>query len=225
MDCLVNGWKMLRTGLFLCNRFWGCPVPVWKSNNPNNKEVYVFGSIQEIEEFFDTTIDDLHRPFIDTLVKEDPYDPKYQIARVEDVLDCWFESGSMPYAQLHYPFENQEKFEHDFSADFIVEYTAQTRGWFYTLMVLHTALHYDANYNAEKLPPFKNVICHGVVLDAKGQKLSKRLGNYADPRDIFAKYGTDALRWLMLSSPILNGGELLIDKEAESVKNVMRFSN
>ena len=198
------------------NRFWGAPIPVWKSDNPKNKELYVFGSIKELEDFFGKKVTDLHRPFIDELTKPDPLDPKYTLRRVEDVFDCWFESGSMPYGQAHYPFENKDWFESHFPADFIVEYTAQTRGWFYTLMVLSTAL-FDR-------PPFWNCICHGVVLDEKGQKLSKRLNNYADPKEIFALYGSDALRWLMVSSPVLRGGELLIDKDCKMVRDVARLA-
>lgn len=131
--------------------------------------------------------------------------------RVPDVFDCWFESGSMPFAQIHYPFENKEWFE---SADFITEYIAQTRGWFYTLFVLSTAL-----FNRE---PFKNCICHGVVLDVKGQKLSKRLNNYADPMEVFDRYGSDALRFLMLSGSIICGGNLLLDKEGNSIRDVLK---
>jgi isoleucyl-tRNA synthetase len=197
------------------NRFWGAPIPVWKSDNPNNKKDYVFGSIKELEEFFGVEVKDLHRPFIDTLTKPDPEDSNYTLRRVEDVFDCWFESGSMPYAQVHYPFENKEWFESHFPADFIVEYMAQTRGWFYTLVVLSTALF-------DRIP-FKNVICHGVVLDGKGQKLSKRLNNYADPMALFDKYGSDALRWVMVSSPIMHGGELLIDKEGNMVRDAVRL--
>lgn len=198
------------------NRFWGSPIPVWKSDNPHNKELYVFGSIKELEDFFGVEVKDLHKPFIDDLTKPDPLDPQYTLKRVPDVFDCWFESGSMPYAQAHYPFENKEWFEKHFPADFIVEYAAQTRGWFYTLMVLSTAL-FDR-------PPFLNCICHGVILDEKGQKLSKRLNNYADPKAIFAEYGADALRWLMVSSPVMRGMELLIDKEGKMVRDVLRLS-
>lgn len=197
------------------NRFWGVPIPIWKSNNPNNHKNYVFGSIEEMEKFFNVKIDDLHRPFIDQLTAPDPEDPKYTLTRIEDVLDCWFESGSMPYAQVHYPFENKEWFENHFPADFIVEYIAQTRGWFYTLMVLSTALF-------DRIP-FKNCICHGVVLDTEGKKLSKRLNNYADPLEIFDKYGSDAMRWLMMSSTVMNAGELLIDKEGNMVRDFIRL--
>lgn len=197
------------------NRFWGTPIPVWKSNNPDNPVLYVFGSIAELEAFFETKVKDLHRPAIDNLTKPDPLNDKYTIRRVEDVFDCWFESGSMPYGQVHYPFENKEWFEHHFPADFIVEYQAQTRGWFYTLMVLATAL-FDK-------PPFKNCICHGVVLDDKGQKLSKRLNNYVDPKEIFDKFGADALRWFMMSSPVMRGNEMHIDKEGKFIRDAVRL--
>ena len=135
--------------------------------------------------------------------------------RVDEVFDCWFESGSMPYAQVHYPMENREWFENHFPADFIVEYVAQTRGWFYTMMVLSTAL-FDC-------PPFQNVICHGVVLDAEGQKLSKRLRNYPDPEEMFRTQGSDALRWFLCSSPILRGADLNIDAEGKAIAEVRRL--
>lgn len=191
------------------NRYWGSPIPVWKNEKG---DVKVFGSIAELEAFFGKKVEDLHRPFIDELVKIDA-DGTWK--RVTDVFDCWFESGSMPFAQVHYPFENKDWFEKHFPADFIVEYEAQTRGWFYTLMVLGTAL-FDK-------PPFKNVICHGVVLDEKGQKLSKRLNNYADPMELMGQYGADALRWRMVSSPIMQGGELLIAKDGSDVREVARL--
>lgn len=199
------------------NRFWGCPVPVWRSDDPDYPRIDVYGSIEELERDFGVEVKDLHRPFIDTLTRPNPDDPtgKSKMVRVEDVLDCWFESGSMPYAQAHYPFENKEWFENHFPADFIVEYVAQTRGWFYTLMVLSTAL-FDR-------PPFLNCICHGVVLAADGQKLSKRLKNYPDPWEVFDEYGSDAMRWYMMSSPIMRGGELLIDKEGKAVRDTLRL--
>ncbi len=202
------------------NRFWGCPIPVWKSNNPNNKKLYVFGSIKEIEDFFapyhkGLKINDLHRPFIDLLTAPDPEDSKYTISRVTDVFDCWFESGSMPFAQVHYPFDNKEWFETHFPADFIVEYVGQTRGWFYTLMVLSTAIF-------DRIP-FKNCICHGVILDEKGKKLSKKLRNYPDPNDIFNQYGADAMRWRMISEPIMHGGNLLISKDGNDIRDIVRL--
>lgn len=199
------------------DRFWGCPIPIWESDDPDCPHIEVFGSIAEIEEAFQVKVPDLHRPFIDTLIKNNPKDPtgKSKLRRVKGVLDCWFESGSMPYAQLHYPFENKEKFERNFPADFIVEYVAQTRGWFYTLLVLSTALF-------NKLP-FKACICHGVILGDGGMKLSKRLQNYADPESVFALYGSDALRWYLISSPVMRGQEITIDKEATGVQEALRL--
>ena len=148
------------------NRFWGSPIPVWRSDDPRFPRIDVYGSLDELERDFGVRPTDLHRPYIDDLVRPNPDDPsgKSTMRRVPDVLDCWFESGSMPFAQVHYPFENKEWFENHFPADFIVEYVAQTRGWFYTLHVLGTAL-FDR-------PPFQTCICHGVVLAEDGQKLS-----------------------------------------------------
>ncbi|MCZ6903572.1 MAG: isoleucine--tRNA ligase [Rickettsia endosymbiont of Ixodes persulcatus] len=199
------------------NRFWGTPLPVWKSDDPKYPRIDVYGSIEELEKDFGVKVTDLHRPFIDELTRANPDDPtgKSTMRRIEDVFDCWFESGSMPYSQAHYPFENKKWFEDHFPADFIVEYSAQTRGWFYTLMVLSTAL-FDR-------PPFLNCICHGVILDATGQKLSKRLNNYADPLELFDKYGSDALRVTMLSSNIVKGQELLIDKDGKMVFDTLRL--
>jgi len=150
-------------------------------------------------------------------VRPNPDDPsgRAMMRRVPDVLDCWFESGSMPYAQVHYPFENKQWFEEHFPADFIVEYVSQTRGWFYTMMVLATAL-FDR-------PPFQNCICHGVVLDDEGQKLSKRLKNYPDPEQMFETHGADALRWFLISSPILRGLDLNIDREGHGIREVVRL--
>ncbi len=206
------------------NRFWGCPVPVWKSNDPAYPRIDVYGSLAEMEkDFGKLPIDkegkvNLHRPFIDDLTRPNPNDPtgESQMVRVTDVLDCWFESGSMPYAQCHYPFENKEWFENNFPADFITEYLAQTRGWFYTLMVLSTALFGK--------PPFKNVICHGTILDENSQKLSKRLKNYADPLEIFAEYGSDAMRFYMISQPVMKGQELRIDKEGKAIRDTLRLA-
>ncbi|NOT31290.1 MAG: isoleucine--tRNA ligase [Planctomycetes bacterium] len=192
------------------NRFWGTPIPVWRS--PSGK-LKVFGSIAELERASGQKIKDLHRPFIDEIVVREDGE---EYRRVEDVLDCWFESGSMPFAQVHYPFENKAWFDGEHGkADFIVEYVAQTRGWFYTLMVLSTAL-----FGRE---PFKNCICHGVVLDEQGQKLSKRLKNYKSPEDVFATHGADALRWYLCSSPILRGGDLNIDKDGKAIGEVVRL--
>lgn len=177
---------------------------------------YVFGSIKELEVFFDKTdIRDLHRPYIDELERVDPHNPDQKIVRIPDVFDCWFESGSMPFASIHYPFESNEWFETHIPADFITEYIAQTRGWFYTLMVLSTAL-----FNRI---PFKTCICHGVILDSEGQKLSKRLKNYPDPIEMFSKYGSDAMRWFLLSSHVLIGGDLNISPDGSEVRDIMRL--
>jgi isoleucyl-tRNA synthetase len=198
------------------NRFWGAPIPVWTSDDPAYPRIDVYGSIEELERDFGVKVTDLHRPAIDNLTRPNPDDPtgRSTMRRVEDVLDCWFESGSMPFAQQHYPFENKETFESNFPADFIVEYVAQTRGWFYTLMVLSTAL-FDTI-------PFKNVICHGVVLDENKQKLSKRLRNYPDPQEVLNTQGADALRWYLLSSPLMSGGDLAMPKDARGISQALR---
>lgn len=199
------------------NRYWGSPIPVWKSDDPNYPRTDVYGSVADMERDFGVKVTDLHRPFVDDLTRPNPDDPsgKSTMRRVPEVLDCWFESGSMPFAQVHYPFENKEWFETHFPADFIVEYVAQTRGWFYTLVVLATAL-FDK-------PPFKNVICHGVVLDSEGMKLSKTLRNYPDPEEMFDTVGADALRWFLMSSPILRGGDLQISKDGKQMHEVVRL--
>ena len=200
------------------NRFWGCPVPVWRSDDPQYPRIDVYGSLDQIEKDFGVRPDNLHRPYIDELTRPNPDDPtgKSKMVRVSDVLDCWFESGSMPYAQCHYPFENKEWFENNFPADFITEYIAQTRGWFYTLVVLSVAL-FDK-------PPFKNVICHGTILDEKAQKLSKRLKNYTDPLEIFSTYSSDAMRFYMMSQPVMKGQELRIDKDGKAIRDTLRLS-
>ncbi|MDH3755943.1 MAG: isoleucine--tRNA ligase, partial [Acidimicrobiia bacterium] len=186
------------------NRFWGSPLPVWKSDDPGHPRIDVYGSLDEIEADFGVRPDDLHRPFIDELVRPNPDDPtgRSMMRRVPEVLDCWFESGSMPFAQVHYPFENKDWFESHFPADFIVEYINQTRGWFYTLHVLAGAL-FDK-------PAFDNVICHGVLLADDGAKLSKKLRNYSEPTDVFDNQGADAMRWYFMSSNIVRGGDARI---------------
>jgi len=262
------------------NRFFGCPMPVWRVPNIidsmpegfsspealdeafNSKENQnriadiinrkraikpkVFSSIAEMEEFFrddyiadykngknsgkyiqtDGTfkITDLHRPYVDELVK---YEDGFKMRRIEDVFDCWFESGSMPFASVGFTDFTQNEINgkqsteqeatkkpSNFPADFIVEYVAQTRGWFYTLMILGTALFDEA--------PFKNCICHGVILDSKGEKLSKRLQNYPDPKEIFEKYGADSMRWFLLKSPVMRGGDLYMDATGDQIKDVSR---
>ena len=207
----ARDWSISRS------RFWGAPLPVWKSDDPRYPRIDVYGSVAELERDFGVAVPDLHRPYIDELVRSNPDDPsgKSQMRRVSEVFDCWFESGSMPFAQVHYPFENKEWFEGHFPADFVVEYVAQTRGWFYTMTVLATAL-FDR-------PPFKNVICHGVVVDDENQKLSKRLKNYPDPVDMFQLHGSDAMRWYLCSSPILRGQDLSIDLEGRGIAEVVRL--
>ena len=199
------------------NRFWGTPIPVWKSDDPAYPRIDVYGSLDELERDFGMRPADLHRPAIDELTRPNPDDPtgRATMRRIPDVLDCWFESGSMPFAQLHYPFENRERFEAHFPADFIVEYVGQTRGWFYTLHVLATALFGK--------PPFRSCIAHGVLLGDDGRKLSKRLRNFPDPEEVFADQGADAMRWYLLSSPVLRGQDGIIERKAfaEAVRLVL----
>ena len=199
------------------NRFWGSPIPVWRSDDPAYPRTDAYGSLDEIEADFGVRLTDLHRPAVDALVRPNPDDPtgRSMMRRVPEVLDCWFESGSMPFAQVHYPFEAKDWFDSHSPADFIVEYIAQTRGWFYTLHVLSVAL-FDR-------PAFRNVICHGVVLDAEGRKLSKKLRNYPDPEEIMETIGSDPLRWYLMSSPILRGGDLRIAQDGAGIADVVRL--
>jgi isoleucyl-tRNA synthetase len=207
----ARDWSITR------NRFWGSPIPVWKSDDPRYPRIDVYGSLDELEADFGARPVDLHRPGIDELVRPNPDDPTGQsmMRRVEDVLDCWFESGSMPFAQVHYPFENVDWFEGHFPADFIVEYVGQTRCWFYTLHVMGTAL-FDK-------PPFLNCMAHGVILGSDKQKLSKRLRNYPDPEEMFAAFGADAMRWFLLSSPVVRGGDIVVERKgpSEAVRGVL----
>ncbi|MEO6880477.1 MAG: class I tRNA ligase family protein, partial [Mycobacteriaceae bacterium] len=186
------------------NRYWGSPIPVWVSDDPAHPRVDVYGSLDELEADFGVRPSDLHRPFVDELTRPNPDDPTgaATMRRVPEVLDCWFESGSMPYAQVHYPFENREWFESHYPGDFIVEYNGQTRGWFYTLHVLATAL-FDR-------PSFRTVVAHGIVLGDDGTKMSKSLRNYPDVNEVFDRDGSDAMRWFLMSSPILRGGNLVV---------------
>ncbi|HJB10073.1 MAG TPA: isoleucine--tRNA ligase [Candidatus Brachybacterium merdavium] len=194
------------------NRYWGTPIPVWKSDDPEYPRIEVYGSLAEMEEAFGTLPRDeygevnLHRPYIDDLTRPNPDDPSgtSRMRRVSDVFDVWFDSGSMPFAQVHYPFDNTEWFDSHNPADFIVEYIGQTRGWFYVMHVLATAL-FDR-------PAFSSVICHGIVLGEDGQKMSKSLRNYPDVREMYDAYGADAMRWFLMSSPILRGGNLIVDE-------------
>lgn len=176
------------------NRYWGTPIPVWVNEKG---DIHVVESIQELETLTKTKITDIHRHFIDDLMFEKD---GYTYRRIPEVFDCWFESGSMPYAQNHYPFENKSAFEHSFPADFIAEGIDQTRGWFYTLTILSTALF--------KKPAFKNVIVNGIILAEDGNKMSKKLKNYPDPEIVINKFGADAIRLYMLGSPAVKADDL-----------------
>ncbi|MFD4368797.1 isoleucine--tRNA ligase [Rhodococcus sp. NPDC058521] len=189
------------------NRYWGSPIPVWMSDDPEYPRTDVYGSLDELERDFGVRPTDLHRPVIDELVRPNPDDPtgRSMMRRVPEVLDCWFESGSMPFAQVHYPFENTDWFDSHNPSDFIVEYNGQTRGWFYNLHVLATAL-FDR-------PTFRTVVAHGIVLGDDGLKMSKSKGNYPDVKEVFDRDGSDAMRWFLMSSPILRGGNLVVTEQ------------
>jgi len=205
------------------NRYWGSPIPVWVSDDPEHPRTDVYGSLAELEADFgrlprnaDGEVD-LHRPFIDELTRPNPDDPtgRSTMRRIPDVLDVWFDSGSMPYAQVHYPFESTDWFEHHYPGDFIVEYIGQTRGWFYLLHVLATAL-FDR-------PAFRSAVSHGIVLGNDGRKMSKSLRNYPDVTEVFDRDGSDAMRWFLMASPILRGGNLVVTEEGirDAVRQVM----
>jgi isoleucyl-tRNA synthetase len=182
------------------DRFWATAMPVWKGDKDSIK---VIGSYAELEKLSGKKLEDYHRPWVDEITFD--IDGEH-FTRVDKVLDCWFESGSMPFAQLHYPFENKEKFEANYPADFIVEYVGQVRAWFYYVHAVNTALFGE---NA-----FKNVITTGVVAGNDGRKMSKSLGNYTDPNELMDKFSADSLRFLLLSSPLLSGEDFaLIDKD------------
>ncbi|GAA2172857.1 isoleucine--tRNA ligase [Agrococcus versicolor] len=189
------------------NRYWGSPIPVWKSDDPNHPRVDVYGSLDELERDFGVRPTDLHRPFIDELTRPNPDDPtgRSTMRRIPDVLDVWFDSGSMPFAQVHYPFEQQEWFDTHSPADYIVEYIGQTRGWFYVLHVLSVALFGRA--------AFRNVISHGIILGDDGFKASKSRRNYPDVNESFDAYGSDAVRWNLLQGSILRGGNFIVSEE------------
>lgn len=188
------------------NRYWGTPIPLWRAGNG---DLMAIGSIQELEELSCQKIHDLHRHHIDSLTFERNGQTYH---RIPEVFDCWFESGSMPYAQNHYPFENREQFEKSFPADFIAEGIDQTRAWFYTLTVLSAALF--------KKPAFKHVIVNGIVLAEDGNKMSKRLKNYPDPEIVIQKYGADAIRLYLLGSPAVRGEDLRFSEKG--VEHVLR---
>ncbi len=219
----ARDWSITR------NRFWGSPVPVWKSDSEEYPRIDVYGSFEEIERDFGRLPlnaageRDLHRPWVDELTRPNPDDPTGQstMRRVSDVLDVWFDSGSMSFAQNHYPFENRDWFDGTaqrkghFPGDFIVEYIGQTRGWFYTLHVLATGVFGK--------PAFKNCISHGIVLGSDGQKMSKSLRNYPDVSEVFDRDGADAMRWFLMSSPILRGGNLVVTEQGirDAVRQVL----
>jgi isoleucyl-tRNA synthetase len=199
------------------NRFWGSPIPVWRSDDPAYPRIDVYGSLDDIERDFGVRPDNLHRPFIDELTRPNPDDPtgNSTMRRVTDVFDCWFESGSMPFAQVHYPFENADWFDQHYPGDFIVEYIGQTRGWFYTMHVLASAI-FDK-------PAFDTCVSHGIVLGSDGLKMSKSLRNYPNVYEVFDRDGADAMRWFLMSSPILRGGNLIVTEQGirESVRQVL----
>lgn len=186
------------------DRFWATAMPVWKGDKGTVK---VVGSYAELKELSGVELDDYHRPWVDDITFEIDGE---KFTRIDKVLDCWFESGSMPFAQFHYPFENKEKFEQNFPGDFIVEYVGQVRAWFYYVHVVNTAL-----FGTEA---FKNVITTGVVAGNDGRKMSKSLGNFTDPNELMDKFSADSLRFLLLSSPLLNGEDFALqDKDVGDV--------
>jgi isoleucyl-tRNA synthetase len=196
------------------NRFWGSPIPVWKCDQCES--VVVPGSIKELEERSGRSIDNLHRPDCDLITFDCPSEGcSGKCRRVPEVLDCWFESGAMPYAQVHFPFENKKLFEDTFPASFIVEYIAQTRGWFYTLVVEAASVMGKH--------PFENAICHGVILADDGRKMSKSLKNFPDPMHVVEEHGSDALRIYLLSSAVVKGIDIRFSENGvrESVRRYL----
>lgn len=195
------------------DRFWATAFPVWKGDKGSVK---VVGSYAELEELSGTRLEDYHRPWVDSITFEIDGE---KFTRIDKVLDCWFESGSMPFAQFHYPFENKEKFEANFPGDFIVEYVGQVRAWFYYVHAVNTALaDIGAFGECETKNAFKNVITTGVIAGNDGRKMSKSLGNFTDPNELMDKFSADSLRFLLLSSPLLNGEDFALhDKDVGDV--------
>lgn len=200
------------------DRFWASAMPVWKGDRGMVK---VVGSYAELAELSGVELDDYHRPWVDSITFD--IDGEH-FKRVDKVLDCWFESGSMPFAQLHYPFDNKEKFEQNYPADFIVEYVGQVRAWFYYVHAVNTTLASIGAFGTERAKPtaqmnaYRNVITTGVIAGNDGRKMSKSLGNYTDPNELMDQYSADALRFLLLASPLLNGEDYtLLDKDVSDV--------
>jgi isoleucyl-tRNA synthetase len=200
------------------NRFWGTPLPIWTYTDDNGKEVYeIIGSIEELKEraenfnevYKDEASLDLHKPYIDDIVMKSKDGKKMN--RVKEVIDCWFDSGSMPFAQYHYPFENEDLFKKNYPADFICEGLDQTRGWFYSLHAIGTFL-FDQ-------PAYKNLIVNGMILDKNGKKMSKSLGNAVNPFDIMKKYGADVLRWYLISSSPVGNSKLFDEDDLVEIQN------
>lgn len=192
------------------NRYWGTPIPIW--SNLDGSETVCIGSIAQLQKYTNEPITDIHRDAIDHILIPSKHNGHPPLRRIPEVFDCWFESGAMPYAQQHYPFENQTEFAGKFPADFIAEGIDQTRGWFYTLLVISTALFDRA--------PFRHLIACGLVLAEDGQKMSKRKRNYPDPMEIVSEYGADAVRLYLIDSPVVRGENLLFKQSG--VQNIVR---